>query len=635
MRDKHAVEKYKADIKAQLTRAGLIRGQPRSSMTQSQSSPKIVPSQSFTTSTHAGPGHRSVSTSHLDAPNIDLGYRQVDVSSSQHLQHPISSSPLPSPANPIRRMTSFSEPNLNQPSLHLGLDFNSQSPPFQYSPSSTSPLSTITTPDATQYDPFSFDYDAQGQATALPPQTSQHLSPSASPQAQQHLPLVLPATQNPTHSTFSDQSSVEAQHVLYYFEHVRRMQYIFAGNSITNVTYSLIVQEPQGAVTNAVCALASLHYARMRVAQGLEAPNLEHTTAKYFFGEALFQLTSTQQIRGQYSESDAIAALHLVSFSLFSGGTTDWQGVLDIALEWLAQTGITQDEDPKLALLNMNFAGQCAVKLTLWTDIFASLTLMRAPRYISFYRRLLAGEGGFWHSEGDLRMEALVGIPDEVLLAFAEVSALAHWKAQQQRHASLSVRELIRRGNEIEQQLRQHSADPASFAETDQAPLHPSLPSIGVTQVPMSSLNSGIPSAHGVQSVGPFPDEEMRRVVASIFRETAILYLNTILSDSNPAVAEISTSVEAISQFLNQLPPSEVDRSLVFPICLAGCLTDDHGHREMYKARLQGQDESIGNLLQTRAIMETVWQRRDVQGGLTAVDWRETTRERGMNLLLM
>src|SRR5262245_3805982 len=89
-----------------------------------------------------------------------------------------------------------------------------------------------------------------------------------------------------------------------------------------------------------------------------------------------------------------------------------------------------------------------------WTDIFASLTLTRAPKYLSFYRRLLGGGTGFWHSEGDMRMESLTGIPDGVLLALAEVSALAHWKAQQQRHASLSVRELIRRGDGIEQQLR-------------------------------------------------------------------------------------------------------------------------------------------------------------------------------------
>jgi hypothetical protein len=101
----------------------------------------------------------------------------------------------------------------------------------------------------------------------------------------------------------------------------------------------------------------------MRIAQGLEAPNLEHST--YFFDDALCQLTSAKQMRGQYSEGEAIAALHLISFSLFSGGTTDWQCVLAIALEWLAQTGIVQDENPKLALLNMSFASQCAVKMTL------------------------------------------------------------------------------------------------------------------------------------------------------------------------------------------------------------------------------------------------------------------------------
>ena len=35
------------------------------------------------------------------------------------------------------------------------------------------------------------------------------------------------------------QTSLEGQYVLHYFEHVRRLQYIFAGNSVTNVTYSV------------------------------------------------------------------------------------------------------------------------------------------------------------------------------------------------------------------------------------------------------------------------------------------------------------------------------------------------------------------------------------------------------------
>lgn len=88
-----------------------------------------------------------------------------------------------------------------------------------------------------------------------------------------------------------------------------------------------------------------------------------------------------------------------------------------------------------------------------------------------------------------------------------------------------------------------------------------------------------------------------------------------------------------IIQLLNQLPSSEVDRSLVFPICIAGCMTDDSAKRDFLKSRLQAQDESIGNLMQTRALMESVWQKRDVNGG--AVDWREAIQERRLNLLLI
>jgi hypothetical protein len=98
-------------------------------------------------------------------------------------------------------------------------------------------------------------------------------------------------------------------------------------------------------------------------------------------------------------------------------------------------------------------------------------------------------------------------------------------------------------------------------------------------------------------------------------------------------VPEISTSVDAIIQLFNQLPSSEVDRSLVFPLCLAGCLTDDRTRRDLLKARLQAQDENIGNILQVRGLMEAVWRRRDFSGG--AIDWRDIMRNDGLNVLLV
>jgi len=136
----------------------------------------------------------------------------------------------------------------------------------------------------------------------------------------------------------------------------------------------MIVEEPRGAVTNAVCALAALHYRRMRIAQGLEAPdpNPEHSMAKFFHDEAYYQLVNAKQLRGHYNESDAIAALHLVSFSLLSGGNTDWRTVLTVALDWLGQTGLAGNENPRLAMFNMSFASRCALKKTMVCPLLTS-----------------------------------------------------------------------------------------------------------------------------------------------------------------------------------------------------------------------------------------------------------------------
>jgi len=215
-------------------------------------------------------------------------------------------------------------------------------------------------------------------------------------------------------------------------------------------------------------------------------------------------------------------------------------------------------------------------------------------------------------------MDLLTGCPDEAMLAIAEIAALAHWKASEQRSGSLSFRELIRRGDDIEQRLRRHQADPQNFSDMDQAPLHPNLAQTSTVTEP---------------GMSPFPSDEMRRQVADIFREAAVLYLHTVLSSSNPGVAEISECVEVMVRMLDQLPSSDVDRALVFPICLAGSMTNDSSRRDFCKGRLQVLDGSIGNLMQTRLVMEAIWQKRDVSGA--AVELRDTVRERGLNILLV
>ncbi|KAJ7158512.1 fungal-specific transcription factor domain-containing protein [Mycena filopes] len=592
MRDKQAVEAYKADIKAQLTRAGLIRGQPRSSL--------LSPIPGVSARLHDGsmrrqyPQHRrSADSSTSSLLNFDAAVDYSFQYASHQPRHNSMYPAMPGASNSAfyhLPAVSFSDPSVATPVEFNANIFN------QFD----SPVSSGT-PGSGQIPPLDFDFAQLGQDDGFGFNVR-----APSPEQALHL--------------FSTPSSMQENHCIYYFEHVRKVQYIFAGNTVTNVTCSMIVSEPRGAVTNAVCALASLHYTRMRVAHGLEAPetNPEHSTAKYFHDEAYFQLHSAKQVRGAYNESDAIAALHLVWFSQLSGGATDWTPVFAVACDWVAQqTDLLSNDAPKLALRNLSDAGQLIVKLTLWLDIFSSLTVMRPPKYLALYKRLFGDLTGWHLHTGEIRMDTLTGCPEEVLLGIAEVSELSHWKAAERRKGTLSNRDLIRRGDEIEQRLRKSAAAPIARGEIDTTPLHPTL---------VQTESEAVDAA-------PFPSNETRQLVAKIFSETVLLYLHTVLSDSNPGVPEISTSVGTIVQYLRQLPASEVDRALVFPICLAGCMTDDSSWRDFLKGRLQGRDESLGNLMRTRLLMEAVWQKRDISG--MTVDWRETMRERGLNLLLL
>jgi len=136
--------------------------------------------------------------------------------------------------------------------------------------------------------------------------------------------------------------------------------------------------------------------------------------------------------------------------------------------------------------------------------VFASISTLRPPKFLQLWPRFLDGDGHHYWTNADgefrkLRMDTLTGCPDEAMWAIAEVSNLAHWKVSQLRNGCLSYPELIRRGAVIEQRLR--NTTPTDTSITDS---------------------------------GPSPTPEQRALVANVFRETALLYLHTVLSNSSP-----------------------------------------------------------------------------------------------------
>lgn len=92
-------------------------------------------------------------------------------------------------------------------------------------------------------------------------------------------------------------------------------------------------------------------------------------------------------------------------------------------------------------------------------------------------------------------------------------------------------------------------------------------------------------------------------------------------------------SVDVIVQLLRQLPVSIMDRGLMFPIYLAGCLTDDTVQRDLLRTRLLGIQDGFRNVHQTVGVLETVWHRRDSRGD--AVEWRDLLHVQGRHRLLL
>ncbi|KAF8150823.1 fungal-specific transcription factor domain-containing protein [Crassisporium funariophilum] len=576
MRDKKNVDNYKASIKAQLSRAGLIRGQPRHN-------PMQVPS-------HRGlPLPRQTSNRNGISVNQNRSefepFRQtIDAPYSQnHNGHLL-------PGMPGASNSSFDQiSNFN--------DVYDHATGFPYPQSLSSASSSYHAP---LQDPL----NDQGFSLFQTSSTSEHLG------------FLDPSSVVSPYHAPSGQSAVHEELVMHYFTNVRKVQFFFAGDALTDITYTAVLEEPRGAVTLAICALADLHSKQMRVSQGLEAPNQnsENSSTTYLRQEALFKLESNKNTHGGWTDNDAIAALHLVSLSQLSGGGSDWDTPFNILRQWLLQLNLHLAENPWLAFLSLSPSVQLTVKVTLWLDVFASLSLLQPPKFLPLWQHMLGDQNNYWVSGNDLemphrmRMDTLTGCPDEAMLAIAEVSALAHWKASQIRNNCLSYPELIRRGTVIQQQLRRYQTDQSVINDTSSSRLHGSGDMLQ-------------------------PTEEERSLVGSIFRETAYLFLHTVLSNSTPGVPEIHDSVDAIVRLFTQLPPSDIDRALVFPICLAGCMTNDSTCRDFLKNRIRGLNESYGNLLQTRRLMEAVWQKRDVGG--KEVDVRETIREQGLNLLLI
>lgn len=343
--------------------------------------------------------------------------------------------------------------------------------------------------------------------------------------------------------------------------------------------------------------LSSLH----KYALNVGAPTVDPETDHRFR-----QLSKALVTKPHLNEGDALAGLHCVSYVLFSGGRGKWQDFLKVACRY--SDGILwhpQYRGPQDALMRCSNTTRFIIKTSMWFDVLASATRVEIPYFLDVYRHMFSPEVARIEDPStdlpeQLSMLSIMGCENHIVWALAEISNLACWKEAQKRDGALSTVELVKRGAHIEQFLMPGTTRQVNYFDNDEK-------------------------------------RENRILTSEVFRASARVYLHSVLSGNYPSCKEIADGVEDTIRCLERVPERgsrSVVRSVVFSICICGCLTDIQWQRKFLLERLeaQGTRETVGNCIEVKRLMSKVWNNRAMHNYDT-ITWRDVMRSTEMLLV--
>ena len=380
-----------------------------------------------------------------------------------------------------------------------------------------------------------------------------------------------------------------------------------------------------------------------------------------------------------FSMDHALAGLQTVSSVLFAGGIGDWKPFLEVACLWVGVILQKADNgDMAGNLERLSELEQFFVHATMWFEVLASVTEIREPYFLRYYQELfgkkrIEGVEEVEENQDSFSMLKDWGCENTIFLALAEISALASWKEEQMQKGRLSNVELIRRGIAIEKTLdsqigserqgqrfgrpgpgRREERGPGASVDYVNTEYGGILSNRDMQYGSINMLRGGgeggcvndaAYTSAGTSDSGRYAQDNLvnrRRLSADIFRASARLYLHTVLSGDHPNVEEIAAGVGEVMEAVRRVPWSadtktlhgSVVRSTVFPICLAGCMTNNKDERDMLQTVLEREGGGAGNCVEVLGVMKEVWRLRD-ENMSKEVKWREILRERRVSLLLV
>ncbi|ETI25725.1 hypothetical protein G647_02499 [Cladophialophora carrionii CBS 160.54] len=254
--------------------------------------------------------------------------------------------------------------------------------------------------------------------------------------------------------------------------------------------------------------------------------------------------------------------------------------------------------------------------LLVFIDIVASTALERPPWLSERHAHLLADRdhGVPVFGSVTVQLSGLVGCQNWVLLAVSRTTLLDVWKKEMKRTASLSMVELVDRASHIARVLK----DGISRLDRQRQRQRQQQ------QVPGTRNDNPLDyrsyfDGHGH---GRDQDQDQDRLPTSqtsstrsteIWAHAAHIYLAVVVSGWQPSNPEIRASVSRVLELLRTADRSTHVRTLAWPLCVAGCLSEAGIHEEQFRDLFADMDElsMVGALGEARKVMEKVWEHRE------------------------
>ncbi|KAJ4249743.1 hypothetical protein NW762_012084 [Fusarium torreyae] len=228
-----------------------------------------------------------------------------------------------------------------------------------------------------------------------------------------------------------------------------------------------------------------------------------------------------------------------------------------------------------------------SVGLMMFDDIVAAASSYQEPQLFQYHQHLLGGD------DPALELEVIVGVKSCILTLLGQVASLNARKKKDQAAGNLDGLELAQRASTI-----------------------------------MESLTANLEQSHASSSPtsNPQPEEreyleELRRpyysrstaqdtrLVSQVWTHAIMVYLITVVSGWQPANAILRHHVDQIVQILQGQISLPLMRTMVWPLCVAGCLADPPQRRLLLGVLSTLQPMTLfPNVHKAVRIMKWAWQ---------------------------